>query len=72
MPTLKAWLALGLWSCQPVTWLPVVVVELPAEGGVHSARARVVHSTSQAGGTFLVGCTFDTQLGDAEVQALAR
>src|SRR5437773_3726645 len=49
-----------------------LILELPAEDGVRSARARIVHSTSQPGGTFLVGCVFDTQLTDAEVQALAR
>ena len=49
-----------------------VILELPAEDGVRSARARIVHSTSQPGGTFLVGCVFDNQLTDAEVQALAR
>ncbi|MBI1913760.1 MAG: PilZ domain-containing protein [Planctomycetes bacterium] len=50
----------------------VLILELPAEDGVRSARARIVHSTSQPGGTFLVGCVFDNPLTDAEVQALAR
>jgi hypothetical protein len=55
-------------------WQPgiAVILELPAEEGVRSARARIVHSTSQPGGTFLVGCTFEKELTDAEVQALAR
>ena len=51
----------------------VLIVELPAEdGGIKAARTRVVHSTAQIGGTFLVGCTFDLPLSDAEVQAFAR
>ena len=49
-----------------------LVLELPGEEGVRPTRARVVHSTSQPGGTFLVGCVFDNQLTDAEVQALAK
>jgi len=49
-----------------------LILELPGQDGVRSARARVVHSTSQPGGTFLVGCVFDMQLTDAEVEALAR
>ena len=49
-----------------------LILELPAEDGVRSARAKVVHSTSQPGGTFLVGCTFDSPLSDAEVQTLTR
>src|SRR3954463_7799197 len=39
-----------------------LILELPAEDGVRSARARIVHATSQPGGTFLVGCVFDTPL----------
>ncbi len=55
-------------------WQPgtALILELPAEEGVRSVRARVVHSTSQPGGTFLVGCTLDNMLTDAEVEALAR
>ncbi len=55
-------------------WQPgiALILELPAEEGVRSARARIIHATSQPGGTFLVGCSFDNQLTDAEVQALAR
>ncbi len=55
-------------------WPPgtVLVVELPAEDGVKAVRARVIHSTAQLGGTFLVGCTLELPLTDAEVQALGR
>src|SRR5436305_18675 len=49
-----------------------LLLELPGEEGVRVARARVVHATSVPGGTFLVGCTFDAPLSDAEVQMLAR
>jgi hypothetical protein len=49
-----------------------LVVELPAGEDVRPVGARVVHATPQPGGCFLVGCTLDTQLSDAEVQALAR
>jgi len=56
------------------SWQPgqAVVLELPLGEGVRLTRARVVHSTSQPGGCFLVGCTFDQPLGDADVLALAR
>jgi hypothetical protein len=50
----------------------VLIVELPAEDGSRAVRTRVIHSTPQMGGTFLVGCTFDMPLTDAEVEALAR
>ena len=49
-----------------------MIVELPVEEGVRSARGRVVHATTLPGGTFLMGCTFDAPLTDAEVQVLAR
>ena len=56
------------------SWPPgtVLIVELPAEDGARAVRTRVVHSTPQGGGTFLVGCTFDVALTDAEVEALTR
>lgn len=50
----------------------VLIVELPIEEGTRAVRARVIHSTLQMGGTFLVGCTFDVPLTDAEVETLAR
>jgi hypothetical protein len=56
-------------------WPPgtALILELLAEeGAVRSARSRVVHATSQPGGTFLVGCTFDMPLSDVELQALAK
>jgi hypothetical protein len=55
-------------------WPPgtALIFELPVEDGVRSARGRVIHATSQPGGTFLVGCTFDLPLSDVELQALAR
>ena len=49
-----------------------LMVELPAEDGVRPVRCRVIHSTPQIGGTFLVGCVFESALTDAEVQALTR
>jgi hypothetical protein len=49
-----------------------LMVELPIEEGVRPVRCRVVHSTLQIGGTFLVGCVFEIALTDAEVQALTR
>jgi hypothetical protein len=56
------------------SWPPgtVLIIEVPAEEGAKTVRARVVHSTAQFGGTFLVGCTFDIPLSDADVQFLAR
>ncbi len=55
-------------------WMPgtVLIIELPAEEGTRSVRARVIHSTPQMGGTYLVGCNLDVPLTDAEIQALAR
>ena len=55
-------------------WQPgqALILELPLGEGVRQARARVVHATSQPGGCFLVGCTLDQSLSDADVQALAR
>jgi hypothetical protein len=49
-----------------------LVFELPLSEGIRLTRGRVVHATSQPGGCFLVGCMFDQQLTDEEVQALAR
>jgi hypothetical protein len=49
-----------------------LVIELPLAEGIRLARGRVVHATSQPGGCFLVGCSFDQHLSDEEVQALAR
>jgi|SRR5262245_13578104 hypothetical protein len=55
-------------------WEPgtALVLELPvSEGeGVSVARARVIHATPQAGGTFLVGCVLDFPLTDAQLQSL--
>jgi hypothetical protein len=55
-------------------WPPstALLLELPGEEGVRVARARVVHATSLPGGTFLVGCTFDAPLSDADLQTLTR
>ena len=55
-------------------WPPgtALIVEVPGAEGVHPARVRVVHATSQPGGCFLVGCTFDAPLGDADLEALAK
>ena len=51
-----------------------VMLELPIgeEESIKSVRARVIHATAQLGGTFLVGCSFEVALSDAEVQILAR
>lgn len=48
-----------------------LIVELPVEEGVKHARCKVVHSTRQMGGTYLLGCAFDQQISDAEVRALS-
>ena len=55
-------------------WLPEMklILELPLAEGIRLARAKIVHSTTQPGGCFLVGCLFDQQLADEEVQALAH
>jgi hypothetical protein len=50
----------------------MLIVELPGEESTKTVRARVVHSTPQMSGTYLVGCNFESALSDAEVQALAR
>jgi hypothetical protein len=54
-------------------WDPgtVLVIELPAAEGVTATRVRVVHTTSQLGGCFLIGCAFDVPLTDAQLQALS-
>lgn len=49
-----------------------LILELPAEDGFKAVRAKVVHSTPQIGGTFLVGCALELPLSDTEVQALSR
>jgi hypothetical protein len=50
-----------------------LLIELPAvEEAVKTVRVKVIHSTPQMGGMMLVGCSFENQLTDAEVQALAR
>lgn len=49
-----------------------LMLEVPSEEGVKPVRARVIHSTMQMGGTYLVGCVFENALTDAEVQALSR
>jgi PilZ domain-containing protein len=55
-------------------WQPgtALVLELPLAEGIRLTRGRVVHAASRPGGCFLVGCMFDQQLADDEVQALAR
>jgi hypothetical protein len=50
----------------------VLIVELPFEGEIRAVRARVIHATPLLAGTFLVGCNFEVQLTDAEVEALTR
>src|SRR5262249_35407753 len=54
------------------SWPPgtILILELPGEEAMRTVRARVVHATTQVGGTFLVGCTFLDPMTDAEVQAL--
>ncbi len=45
-------------------------LELPLEAGVLLVRARVVHATAQFG-LYLVGCSLEVPLTDAQIQQLA-
>jgi hypothetical protein len=47
-----------------------VVVELPVSEGTDNVKARVVHSTPQIGGLFLMGCVLDIGFTDAQLQRL--
>jgi hypothetical protein len=55
-------------------WEPgtTVIAELPVgeEGATIAMRARVIHLTAQLGGCFLVGCSFEAGLTDAQIQLL--
>jgi hypothetical protein len=49
----------------------VLVLELPGEERPTRAQARVIHMTPQiVAGTFLIGCTLEVSLTDAQLQAL--
>jgi hypothetical protein len=43
---------------------------LGPEGAALLRPARVIHATALPGGRFLIGCSLDTPLTDAEMQAL--
>jgi hypothetical protein len=65
-------------SCQGVAliadrpWGPgtTLSLDLPLGERPTPTRARVVHSTAQAGGSFLIGCIFESALTEEQIVVL--
>lgn len=49
-----------------------LTIELPENGGnsAYTVLAKVIHTTSQPGGYWLLGCAFVSELSDEELEAL--
>ena len=55
---------------EPATVLGVQVPHSPSR--LHAVLARVIHTTEQPRGQFLLGCAFLAELSDQELQAFAE
>jgi hypothetical protein len=62
----------GLLSDQPLEPETLLVVQLRsnAQDRVYEVPARVVHSTKQVSGDWIVGCEFSARLGEDDLEAL--